>query len=84
MTKMNKTLLLLAAICLVAGLVINIGLVNTGGYDALYIIFPVGAVFAGLFLIARMLENESARFDEDQARMVRLENKRPVEQNPRG
>ncbi|HEV2391932.1 MAG TPA: hypothetical protein VG146_06165 [Verrucomicrobiae bacterium] len=81
---MNKTLLLLAAICLVAGLVINIGLVNTRGYDALYIIFPVGAVFAGLFLIARMLEKESARFDEDQARMVRLENKRPEEQNPRG
>ena len=83
MTKMNKTLLLLAVIGLVAGLVINVGLVNTRGFDALYIIFPVGAVFSGLFLIARMLEKESARFDEDQARMVRLD-KRPEDRGRRG
>jgi len=35
-------------------------------WDALYAILPVGAVFFGLFLIAKMLEQETQAFDLQQ------------------
>lgn len=65
MTKMTKTLLILAVVSLVVGFAINSGLINAKNADILYAIFPLGAVFAGLFLISKLLEKETARYDQD-------------------
>jgi archaellum biogenesis protein FlaJ (TadC family) len=65
MTKMTKTLLVLAIVCLVVGLMLNSGLINVGGNDVLYLVLPLGATFFGLFLIAKVLSKESERYDEE-------------------
>ncbi len=65
MGKTTKVLLLLAIVCLVAGFLLNSGLIGVGECAALYVIFPFGAIFAGLFLISKLLEKESARYDEE-------------------
>ena len=66
MTKMTKTLLVLSLIGLVAGLVFVTGLVNVTNAIGLYVTLPAGAILFGLFLISRMLEKETSRFDEEQ------------------
>ena len=66
MTKMTKTLLVLSLIGLVAGLVFVTGLVNVTNAIGLYVTLPFGAILFGLFLISRMLEKETSRFDEEQ------------------
>lgn len=65
MTKMSKTLLVLAVVSLVVGLAINSGLIDAKSNDVLYAVFPLGAVFAGLFLISKLLEKETARYDQE-------------------
>ena len=65
MSKTTKALLILAIVSLVAGFALNTGLVNAGDLDALYVVFPIGASFAGLFLISKLLEKESARYNEE-------------------
>ena len=65
MNKTTKVLLVLAIISFIVGFAFNSGLVNAGDTDTLYAIFPMGPVFAGLFLIAKMLEKETARYDEE-------------------
>jgi len=62
----TKGLLWLSIASLLAGLALNVGLVNVRDLDALYVLFPVGAIFLGLFLIAWVLEKESAHYDEEQ------------------
>jgi hypothetical protein len=64
---MMKTLLALSLVCLGAGIVLNSGLVNTHDIDALYAVLPTGAVLAGLYLIGKLLEKESAAYDQEQA-----------------
>lgn len=63
-------LLWLAIASLVIGGVLNIGLINVGDLDAAYVVFPVGAVFMGFFLISWILEKESAHYDEEQRTMA--------------
>lgn len=65
MTKTAKVLLVLAIVCLVVGGVINIGWINPGKLDALYVLLPVGAVFLGLFLIVLVLGKERMVHEED-------------------
>jgi hypothetical protein len=65
MSKTTKALLILAIVSLVAGFALNTGLVDAKDVDALYAVFPMGAVFAGLFLISKVLEKETARYDEE-------------------
>jgi flagellar biosynthesis/type III secretory pathway M-ring protein FliF/YscJ len=65
MSKTAKVLLVLAIICLVAGVVINIGWVDPGKMDALYVLLPVGAVLLGLFLIVLVLEKERMADEDD-------------------
>ncbi len=62
----TKALLGIAVITLILGLVLNAGWVGSLRWDALYTILPVGAVFFGLFLIAKGLEKESQAYDLDQ------------------
>ena len=66
MTKTAKGLLALAIGCLVVGGMINLGWIGADSIDGLYVVLPVGAVFLGLFLIARVLGNESKLHDQDQ------------------
>ncbi len=66
MTKTAKVLLGTAIVCLVVGGVINIGWINPGKVDALYVLLPLGAVFLGLFLIVLVLARESMVHEEDQ------------------
>jgi len=65
MTRTAKVLLGLAIACLVLGGALNLGWIHPRGLDALYTIFPVGAVFLGLFLIVLLLEKESRTNPED-------------------
>jgi len=66
MSKMTKILLVLALSCLAAGLIFVTGTVNVGGAVWLYVAFPAGAIFFGLFLISLSLQQASALFDEEQ------------------
>ncbi len=65
MSKLTKTLLALAVILLIPGLVISVGLVNAGGDTIWYVVLPSGAIFLGLFLISYLLEKETATFDAE-------------------
>ena len=65
MKRITKAFLILAIVCIVAGLVLNIGLVDIKGMDALYAVLPFGAAFAGLFLISKVLEKESTCYDTE-------------------
>ena len=66
MSKTTKVLLVLSLSCLAAGLVFVTGLINVGEAVSLYVTFPAGAIFFGLFLISLNLQAESALFDEEQ------------------
>ncbi len=66
MGKTTKTLLGLTIASVIAGLVIASGLVNVGSAVSLYVLPGVGATFLGLFLIAKLLEKETARYDQEQ------------------
>ena len=65
MTKTTKVLLILAIVGLVVGFALNSGIIGVMDIDALYVVFPVGASFAGLFLIFKVLEKETARYDQE-------------------
>ena len=65
MAKTTKNLLVISIATLVLGLIFVTGIVNVQGTVALYVVLPLGAVFLGLFLIFRMLEKESALYDEE-------------------
>jgi hypothetical protein len=65
MTKTTKVLLILAIVSLVVGFALNSGMIGVMGIDALYVVFPVGATFAGLFLISKLLEKEAAHYDQE-------------------
>lgn len=64
MTTLTKTLLALAVLAFVAGVVEG---ARPGGW-ALGI--PLGTVFLGLFFIVRILQKESAEFDEEERQRV--------------
>ncbi|HYG34971.1 MAG TPA: hypothetical protein VEC99_09315 [Clostridia bacterium] len=67
---MMKALLVLAIVGLSVGMVLNSGLVHIP-LDALYAVLPLGAVFAGLYMIGKLLEKESATFDQEQEATAR-------------
>ena len=79
MTKTTKTLLILAAVNLVAGLAFATNLVNVHNATVFYVALPLGAIFLGLFLISRLLEKETALYDAEQ-RNVLVALKAPAEQ----
>ncbi len=65
MTTITKGLLGVAVAGLVLGLALSIGVFGHLNSDVQYVVLPVGAIFAGLFLISMMLEKESARYDQE-------------------
>jgi len=66
MTKMTKILLLLSLAGLVSGLLFVSGGLNSSGVVALHVLLPMGAIFFGLFLLSKVLEKETALYDEEQ------------------
>jgi len=60
MKKLAKALLAIALVAFVAGVAEGS---RPGGWG---LGVPLGAVFLGLFFITRILEKESARFDEEE------------------
>ncbi len=66
MTKTTKILLALAIAGLVSGLAINSGLVDASTAEWLYVCFPMGAILFGLFLLSKILEKETAAYDQEQ------------------
>ena len=66
MSKTTKTLLALSLTGLVTGLAFVTGWVNVQNAVALYVALPAGAIFFGLFLIAKLLEKETAQYDAEQ------------------
>lgn len=65
MTTITKGLLGVAVAGLVLGLALSIGVFGHLNSDVQYVVLPVGAIFAGLFLISMMLEKETARYDQE-------------------
>jgi hypothetical protein len=67
MSRLTKSLLALA----VGGFVVGLVSAISPGIPVVWnVALPLGAVFFGLFLIARMLQSEMVRFDaEEQARL---------------
>jgi hypothetical protein len=65
MNKMAKGLLVGAILFLLSGGAINLGWINPGNLDALYVVLPTGAVLFGLFLIVLLLQREADSHAED-------------------
>ena len=57
-----------AVILLAAGLYISTHFVREPKLAALYVVLPLGTVLLGMFLTFRLLDQESARYDEETAR----------------
>ena len=80
MTKTTKTLLVLTAVNLIAGLVFATNLVNVHEAVWLYVAMPAGAICLGLFLISKLLEKEIARYDAEQQNILNAATRPPERQ----
>ena len=70
MTTLSKALLAFTVTGLAAG-----GIINFGGFNldpAWDVALPFGAISYGMFLISFMLEKETEKFDEDEAKELQL------------
>jgi len=67
MSKLTKLYLGLGVAFSIAGILINMGVIDTGDVSAWYMTLPLGAVFIGLFVIWLLLDKESARYDAENA-----------------
>ena len=72
MSKITKTLLVLSLVGLLSGLLFVSGGFNSGGLVALHIVLPMGAIFFGLFLLSKVLEKETALYDQEQRAHLEL------------
>lgn len=74
MTKTTRYLMIVSIGCLTAGMAFVTGVIDVRSAVALYVALPAGTIIFGLFMIFRMLEKESALYDEEQRahRAVRL------------
>jgi hypothetical protein len=70
MTKITKTLLIVSVAKLAMGLVLVTGLVNVQAIPGLYVVLPLGAVLFGLFLLSKMLEKETAAFNQEKQALL--------------
>lgn len=68
MRTRSKVTLAAAVVLLAAGLFISTHFVREPKLAALYVVLPLGAVLFGLFLTFRLLDQESARYDQEIAK----------------
>ena len=80
MKKLPKLFLIVSAVSFAAGA----ASLSIAGIPAVWTVaVPLGAIFLGLFLIALMLQNEMARFDEEErARLEWAEQFSPAVRSP--
>ena len=65
MSRLTKIMLALLIINSVASVLFRSGIVNISSFPGLYIVFPLAAVFYGMFLICWMLQKITAESDAD-------------------
>lgn len=65
MSKLTKLFLVLGVGFSILGILLNAGVIHTGDLAVLYVVLPLGATFLGLFLIWRMMQSETARYDTE-------------------
>jgi hypothetical protein len=70
MTLRTKSCLALAIVFLLAGLVMSWGPYSHQVPPSLHVVFPVGAIFLGLFLVSKLFSKEDKIYGEDQRRAV--------------
>ena len=66
MSKLTKIMLDLLIINSVASALFLTGIVNVSAVPGFYVVFPLAAIFYGLFVICRALDKEIAAFDAEQ------------------
>ncbi len=66
MSHLTKNLLIVSLLALGVGLALTIGVFHVAPPVAFYVLLPLGAVFFGLYMIFRTLENEARAFDAEQ------------------
>lgn len=65
MSRLTKIMLGLTVINSVASALFLTGIINVSAAPGLYVVFPLAAVFYGMFLICRMLEKDVVEFDAE-------------------
>ena len=65
MSRLTKIMLGLTVINSVASALFLTGIVNISSVPGLYVVFPLAAIFYGMFLICWMLEKDVAEFDAE-------------------
>ena len=78
MSRLTKTLLVLAMIGFTTGFIFVTGAINVGDLVALYVTLPCGAIFFGLFLISKMLDKEVAQHDAELKAALAFASKLPA------
>ena len=66
MNRLTKIMLALLIINSVGSVLFLTDIVNISSYPALYIVFPLAAVFYGMFIICWMLQKHVAAFDTEE------------------
>jgi ABC-type nickel/cobalt efflux system permease component RcnA len=66
MSRLTKIMLGLMIVNAVASVLITANIVNDSKFPGLDVVFPLTAVFYGMFMICRMLQKDIAEFDAEQ------------------
>ena len=66
MNRLTKTMLALLIINSVGSVLFLTDIVNISSYPGLYIVFPLAAVFYGMFIICWMLQKHVTAFDTEE------------------
>jgi hypothetical protein len=65
MSKTTKALLISGIITVTVGAAIATDLIPAGDLSALHILFPCGVILLGLAMLSKVVEKESARYDQE-------------------
>jgi ABC-type nickel/cobalt efflux system permease component RcnA len=79
MSRLTKIMLGLTVINSIASVLFLSGIVNVSAAPGLYAVFPLAAIFYGMFLICRMLEKDVAEFDAERHDHKPAEHPRNIE-----
>lgn len=69
MSRATKIMLGLTIVNVVASVLVLAGIINIPRLD---VVFPLAAIFYGMFLICRMLQNDVAEFNAEERRHHKL------------
>ncbi len=66
MSRLTKTMFGLMVVNAIISVLILAGIIDTSNIPALDVVFPLAAIFYGMFLICRMLQKDVAEFDAEE------------------